>query len=282
MVECLARACAFLRGQVRPEGGLPWRAGGTQPFVEPTALAALALQVAGEPDDRLLHWLSTVQGGDGGWPSLPGGPSDIRTALAVLALGGKGAGAERGLAWLERHCDETGGWPWCPGSYAFAEPTAYAALALSAAGRRPAVTVRFLAALQCADGGWTAQMPRVLGVVQPSMVTPTAWATLALAALESGAPSSARRRGLAYLGEALARGYVATPYALGLALLAGREGAADLGEALLAGAAQTLAGLQRDDGSWGGQVAWTAIALLALAMQERRSCWSRAGGATPN
>ena len=151
----LARALTSLR---RPDGGLPVSLEGASE-VEPTALAALALDDAGA-----RRWLATRQRRDGGFEELEGrrdGPTTA--ALVALALDDPVA-ARRSLAYaiarrglpLPNAADpeRRTAWGWTGDARSLVEPTARVLLAVNALTPNDAATRRealgLLTARQCA------------------------------------------------------------------------------------------------------------------------------------
>jgi squalene-hopene/tetraprenyl-beta-curcumene cyclase len=121
---------------------------------------------------RGLRWLRDAQEPDGSWFGRWGLNHVYGTSAALLALEAAGAGADdlqirRAVRWLEDHQNEDGGWGEDPRSYddpawigrgpSTASQTAWALLALDAAGERSAAMERGVAWLidrQRDDGGW--------------------------------------------------------------------------------------------------------------------------------
>ncbi len=168
-------AAALLRARLlagqRATGA--WGASAQGPdAVEPTALAALALQAShagGDPAAaaRATAWLLAHQRPDGSWPATtqvdaPSWAGGV-ALLALARLGADRAAVARGAAWLAAReankfdlstrllfrfqkwrgapvpteLDATlSGWPWIDGTFGWVEPTAVALLALHAAGAR--------------------------------------------------------------------------------------------------------------------------------------------------
>jgi hypothetical protein len=173
---------------------------GSQPAIEPTALAALAC-----PDRAAsaLRWLASQQIDDGSvlssdrqttpcWP----------TAMAILAWSLDRAGfqrpIERGVNWLlsargktQRRSHEMGhdttlvGWPWVLGTHSWIEPTAWSVLALKSAGfsAHPRVreAVRLLVDRLLTGGGCNYGNSFVLGQELRPHLQPTGLVLLALA-----------------------------------------------------------------------------------------------------
>ncbi|MDH3734812.1 MAG: hypothetical protein OEU54_14890 [Gemmatimonadota bacterium] len=186
---------------------------------EATALAALALQRAGEPAaGRAFDWLRAAQLDSGAWPIAPvlAEPGWV-TSLAVFALSfdePAGRSATNGARWLlaeegsgatwwvnllfrlfpqrkavELDTDLTG-WPWATGTFSWVEPTSYAMIALkrlrghvrdARLEERLDEGDRLLVDRACVGGGWNYGNPRVLGEELWPYPDTTAAALLALA-----------------------------------------------------------------------------------------------------
>ncbi|HEY7952337.1 MAG TPA: squalene--hopene cyclase [Solirubrobacteraceae bacterium] len=146
-------------------------------------LAALGL--AREPVAQAgLRWLLEQQEADGSWFGRWGVNYVYGTGAAVPALIAAGvtpaaASVRRAVAWLAAHQNEDGGWGEDPRSYddpawigrgpSTASQTAWALLALHAAGERGAVIqrgLRWLIETQKADGSW--DEPQYTGTGFPS------------------------------------------------------------------------------------------------------------------
>ncbi len=192
-------------------------------------MACIALAAHGVEPQRFengLAWLSNVRRPDGSVPvssavSSPAWP----TGLAVLAwvCGRERVGPrhepdiEKAAHWLlaTRGCrlpptDEVGhdttlqGWPWVEGTHSWAEPTAYAILALRAVGQaaHPRVRegVRLLLDRTLPSGGWNYGNTRVFDSTLRPFVATTGIVLSALAGERSAAPIDAS---IAYLTPAL-------------------------------------------------------------------------------
>ena len=192
------------------------------------AVKALASRevVAGVPDflDRStivkgFDFLLAAQLADGSWPSTPEEKTGCWvTSLACWVLAGTGdekyskAIADglrwicedwpRDSSWLQKWIRKfsTGnrltkqnpalrGWGWTPNTSSWAEPTAFALLALedpaaaeleSLAEKRKKLGEALLYDRMCAGGGWNCGNPEVYGVAGEPLVIPTTWALLAL------------------------------------------------------------------------------------------------------
>lgn len=119
-----------------------------------------------------MAWLRAAQEIDGSWFGRWGVNHLYGTSAALLALEAAGATADdlqvrRAVRWLESHQNDDGGWgedgrsyddpAWIGHGESTASQTAWALLALHAAGERSAAMergVRWLAATQRPDGSW--------------------------------------------------------------------------------------------------------------------------------
>jgi squalene-hopene/tetraprenyl-beta-curcumene cyclase len=146
------------------------------PSADVTAHVVEALALEGrageEPARRGLRWLLDAQEADGSWFGRWGVNHVYGTGAAVPALAAAGVPLDdpvirRAVAWLEHVQNPDGGWGEDPRSYrdpawvgrgeSTASQTAWALLALHAAGERSAATERglaWLAATQREDGAW--------------------------------------------------------------------------------------------------------------------------------
>jgi hypothetical protein len=163
--------------------------------IEPTALAALALDDAGA-----RGWLAEHQREEGSF-SFSAGPyiNDSVTGLGALALG-PGRERERALDHLEstraRHVDSTSaipidesavGWAWAKGTTSWVEPTATALWALrltrpSSVGVKDAVAL--LRDRESVGGGWNYGNRVVLGEELPPFVQTTGIALVGLSGMD--------------------------------------------------------------------------------------------------
>jgi squalene-hopene/tetraprenyl-beta-curcumene cyclase len=159
-----------------------------EPSADVTAHAVEMFAVLGRADTpacrRGVRWLIDRQEPGGSWFGRWGVNHLYGTGAAVPALivAGVAASAEpirRAVRWLEEHQNEDGGWGEDPRSYddpawigrgpSTASQTAWALLALNAAGERsPALArgVDWLMSTQRADGGW--DEPQYTGTGFPS------------------------------------------------------------------------------------------------------------------
>jgi squalene-hopene/tetraprenyl-beta-curcumene cyclase len=135
-------------------------------------LAAVG-RAEGEPCRRGVRWLLDNQEADGSWFGRWGANYVYGTGAAVPALVAAGVEPDAGpiraaVRWLERHQNSDGGWgedlrsytdpEWIGRGESTASQTAWALLALLAAGEQDAEAVRrgvdWLVRTQRADGGW--------------------------------------------------------------------------------------------------------------------------------
>ena len=224
-------------------GGWAYKAGAPA-CSEPTSVAVLALiahHTSGSPVNNALAWLAGTQHPDGGMPisrevKIPCWPTGLAT-LALLASSDSTSGAFRGDAdksveWLLRtggrtfesdprvygHDTTLSGWPWVEDTHTWLEPTAYAILALRAAGRgghprvREAVRLTFDRAIP--EGGWNYGNRRMFGAdLRPFPGT----TGIVLAAL-AGEPADSRiEGGIEHVARELVR--VRSPMSLGWGLI---------------------------------------------------------------
>lgn len=214
---------------------------------EPTALACLAMAAhGGYPAqlERARVWLAHLQRPDGGVPVSPDVTEPCwTTALAVLAWLAPAAEparphavpAARGVEWLSStygralppmpeifaHDTSLRGWPWCgPTTHSWAEPTAYAVLALRAANPHAADSPRVREAVALLldrtlpKGGWNYGNTRVLGSTLRPFPDVTGIVLTALAGLTRDSRIEAS---IDYLRGAAAR--VRAPHSLAWALI---------------------------------------------------------------
>jgi len=197
-----------------PDGGWPYRRGGS--WVEPTVYAVLALLAEGETPAarRGLAWLRSARRSDGGWaPRAEVAESTWVTALVALLppeylgeklhhgaiswlLGSEGRESStlyRVREWLLGNPptpdQQFPGWPWIAGTAAWVGPTSLAILALqknqqlrpsAAAQERIDKGQAFLLLRTCQGGGWNHGGINALGY--PSQAYPETTG-MALAAL---------------------------------------------------------------------------------------------------
>lgn len=189
-----------LREWVAPRSGWSYKRG-HPPFVEPTALAMLALQATDAASPSIpaavdaARWLSSLQKANGavGLSAALNSP-EWPTPLAVLAWAGRegfGAELERATKWLLEeqgrtydadirqdagHDPSIPGWPWVSGTHSWLEPTAWAVLALRRRGLQahPRVRdgLRLIRDRALTTGGWNIGNSSVQGTIlrpQPSL-----------------------------------------------------------------------------------------------------------------
>jgi squalene-hopene/tetraprenyl-beta-curcumene cyclase len=154
------------------------------PSADVTAHVLEMLAVLGRSSPRGLEWLLAAQEEDGSWFGRWGVNHVYGTGAAVPALIAAGIPPEdarirRAVAWLERHQNADGGWgedcrsyddpAWIGRGESTASQTAWALLALDAAGERSEAMrrgVAWLAETQRADGTW--DEPQFTGTGFPS------------------------------------------------------------------------------------------------------------------
>jgi len=132
------------------------------------------LDRAGDPlTQGGVRWLLDNQERDGSWFGRWGvnhvyGTGAVVPALVAAGVAPSGSPIRRAVAWLERHQNVDGGWgedcrsyddpAWIGRGQSTPSQTAWALLALDAAGRRDSIAARrgidWLIANQCEDGGW--------------------------------------------------------------------------------------------------------------------------------
>ncbi len=252
-----AAAAAALDRCRLPGGAWPYLPGGPA-ALEPTVLAVGA--GAAVPADWLGAALARPGGLDWAALALPLALGDRQPALhdaaveAILAIEGTRS---------ETAGDFDGqlvGWPWVPATFSWVEPTAWALASLQAAGLRDHARVveglALLADRQCADGGWNAGNPSMLGQQLPGYLYLTGIVCLAL---PPGHPSLPAAR--AFLGGVADR---PSPLNLSTALLAhvAHGWPTD-------GLVPRLLARQHADGGFGrcDRTAWAAAALGAASGQ---------------
>lgn len=203
---------------------------GGSPYVEPTALAALALAASDSSTGNERSQAAVVQAAD--WLAglqQPNGALGISrelpqprwpTPLGILvwrAAGRAGSAQERALDWLLAirgttsdpdvdepygHDPRLAGWPWVEGTHSWLEPTAMAVLALRRAGHavheRTQEGQRLIRDRVIRTGGWNYGNSSVFGADLRPHPAPTGLALLALAGSDD-ADSPQIERSCAYL-----------------------------------------------------------------------------------
>ena len=200
-----------------PSGGWATSTTSKQVALEPSCLAALALQLRSERAYRVQDFLLRVQNPNGSWPAFLGDDPDGGwvTSLALIALRDYVPGIParlRGFHWLlkfagkesnwfwkrkfrttDRHVrfnPEKYGWPWFPDTVSWVVPTSFAVLALNQLActfgelahipARLNLGVEMLIDRTCPSGGWNAGNGVVYGAELAPHVDDTAVALLAL------------------------------------------------------------------------------------------------------
>ncbi len=247
-----------------------------QASIETTCWAIVALSGAdyfARVAEDAVGWLLARQNSDGGWSHSLDFPSDIRTANAAIALSAAGlACPENALVWLFKNQHPTGGWSWNTTSWPFSEPTALAAIALSAAERLP-TSVRdniegFFLDMQCESGGWNSHAPIMLDIPQDATPDVTAWVLIALKAMGISSDTIFARQGLSYLTDYCRHAWASPttencpPYTAAMALhaLTAWQTAPDVQHTLV----RMLLDSQGRDGLWKDNLLWTAHAIITL------------------
>ena len=199
----------------QPGPGWGNRPGGSG-YVEPTALAALALAASDPPGDatqsrkavaEAADWLSRLQQPDGGLGISPDLPRPRwTTPLAILVWSATEGGREsrhkavewlltqRGTTWEPTgespygHDTRIAGWAWVDETHSWLEPTAMAVLALRRAGSADHVRTRdgqrLIRDRAIRSGGWNYGNSAVFGADLRPQPAPTGMALLALAGVE--------------------------------------------------------------------------------------------------
>lgn len=191
-----------------PDGGWGYTAAHAS-AAEPTAWASLALSAQGVAQEHRrsgLGFLANVQRPDGGVPAVDiQSPPSWTTALAMLAwrLAPPQRDTHReqialGASWLLSHAGKAVpfnptiyghdtsliGWSWVEGTHSWVEPTAYALLALDAAGYHDHPRVvegrKLLLNRMIPGGGWNYGNARMFGAALRPFPGTTGVALLAL------------------------------------------------------------------------------------------------------
>ena len=214
----LSNVLAELALRQLPCGGWAALASSSQPAIEPTCYAALALGSAPVGDiERAQDFLLRTQNPNGSWPVVPGDDQEGGwvTSLAVIALRDlvpaiparlqgfhwllNCSGKESNWFWkwkfrtADRHVrfdPDKYGWPWFPDTVSWVVPTAFAILALNeipcSCGGLERIPLRVDCGIQmlfdraCSGGGWNAGNGMVYGCPMAPHVDDTAIALLAL------------------------------------------------------------------------------------------------------
>lgn len=192
---------ARLAEYAHPEGGWGYRPD-LPPHLEPTCLALLALATAkdayAEQIEKGVAFLESCRCPDGSfrwekarreavWPTAMAlyalaevghDPSGLqRTASRLLGIRGRPLTEEDAKSPHDIDVSLIG-WPWCEGNFSWAEPTAWACLALRSVGQRhhPRVQegIRLLLDRTADEGGINYGNRRVLGRKTEPIPTPTA------------------------------------------------------------------------------------------------------------
>jgi hypothetical protein len=201
-----------------PCGGWAALASSSQPAIEPTCYAALALSSVPVGDlERAQGFLLRSQNPNGSWPVVPGDDQDGGwvTSLAIVALRDLALAIParlQGFQWLlnctgkesnwlwkwkfrttDRHVrfdPDKYGWPWFPDTLSWVVPTAFAILALNqlpcSCDGLERIPLRVNCGIQmlfdraCPGGGWNAGNGVVYGCPMAPHVDDTAIALLAL------------------------------------------------------------------------------------------------------
>jgi hypothetical protein len=204
----------------QPGPGWGNRPGGAG-YVEPTALAALALIASEEPDSGIesrkavaqaADWLRRLQQPDGGLGLAPDLPNPRwTTPLAILLWSATVRGsdsrdceardravkwllAQRGTTWEPTgespygHDPRIAGWAWVDATHSWLEPTATAVLALRRSGLGDHVRTRdgqrLIRDRAIRSGGWNYGNSAVFGADLRPQPAPTGMALLALTGVE--------------------------------------------------------------------------------------------------
>ncbi len=285
-----SRALAFIRANQNADGGWGYWPRGMS-FVEPTAFSLIALDPKDDQPRRKagLGFLRSCQKGNGALGiDAAAAEGSWMSYAALLAFHALGASEEKRRLqdWILRFEDASGrftkneiavtkaryrsdptipGWPWTPGTTAWVEPTALFILALVRCrvpllDKRIQSGVDLLLDRRVPSGGWNYGNPFSLSYELEASTMSTALALAALAAAGLTERVAAVNAGLRYL-EVCLRSDVSTA-SLCWALLALRGFPSGAG--LAAGVESRLAGLQRSDGSFRGNLFETALASLVL------------------
>lgn len=206
---------------------------GSEPSVEPTVLACLALLATAAPDEQAAvdetssaagDWLAGIQRKSGalgvsGKLPRPNWPTSYGVLLWRLGSGHQEA-LERAVDWLLERRGETwdppegtplghdtriAGWPWVDKTHSWVEPTSLAVIALRAEGRgdheRTREGLRMIADRAVPTGGWNYGNSLVFDTPLRPRPAPTG---LALLACSGRVPGDEKvRAAISYLEKAL-------------------------------------------------------------------------------
>jgi hypothetical protein len=230
----LSSVLAELALRQLPCGGWAALASSSQPAIEPTCYAALALGSAPVGDiERAQDFLLRTQNPNGSWPVVPGDDQEGGwvTSLAVIALRDLVPAISarlQGFHWLlncsgkesnwfwkwkfrtaDRHVrfnPDKYGWPWFPDTVSWVVPTSFAIVALNeipcSCGGLERIPLRVDCGIQmlfdraCPGGGWNAGNGVVYGCPLAPHVDDTA---IALLALSDRGPDPVVQSGVQYL-----------------------------------------------------------------------------------
>ena len=230
----LSSVLAELALRQLPCGGWAALRSSSQPAIEPTCYAALALgSVPVGEIERAHDFLLRTQNPNGSWPVIPGDDQEGSwvTSLAVIALRDlvpaiparlqgfhwllNCSGKESNWFWkwkfrtADRHVrfdPDKYGWPWFPDTVSWVVPTAFAILVLKqipcSCGGLERIPIRVDCGIQmlfdraCPGGGWNAGNGVVYGCPLAPHVDDTAIALLALSDRE---PDPVVQSGVQYL-----------------------------------------------------------------------------------
>ena len=252
-VVVLSTLLAELSLRQLPCGGWAAVASSSQPALEPTCYAALAIgSTPISHAERGLEFLLRIQNPNGSWPAIAGDDQEGAwvTALALITVRDRPAAIParlKGFEWLlnfagregnwlwkwkfrttDRHVrfdPEKFGWPWFPSTISWVVPTAFALLALkqipcSCGGFEQAPFriergIEMLLDRACPAGGWNAGNGVVYGAPVASHPDDTA---IALLALTDYRQEGVVQSGLQYLEHAATD--LTAPWSLAWAILA--------------------------------------------------------------
>lgn len=293
VISPLQRGADFLAAQQNADGGWGYAVGG-QSFAEPTCYALLALadsahasgpEITPSHTRKAIEWFRAQASPAGllsfghealhtdNWGIIltcftlhrlnTGG--DLRESYLNYLLHSRGNRIDPKAAAPLRLNGDLQAWSWAMGTASWVEPTSYALLALKAQGMRAHERVKtgeeFLLDRACYNGGWNYGNKEVLNVILEPMPANTAYALLALQDYNRNHPVI--EKSLAWLEKELAVRQSTLTLALGALCLNvyGRSVKRYLAQ---------LAARQETDGSWRSSNHLTALAVLALSIEEKR------------